>query len=1747
MDAEEVYVYNPFQGIEIGRRTGISIHKVKNVKNGMDNIDDYFTDSEADQTLDVTQQVPLTSVENTKVSPHKNVKDVVLAPAQTGTTKRGGAVKNVKQPTTARKSEGAPSKSPAMEVPVNPFDWNPRVGRRTGRDLLAGKNVSRVENFSQLQSDNESTMSPQLTPETSSIKNSLRSGSPGETNQPNASTLHNSGSVHHSDSLSSKVHRRMEERASSNSGKTSSAKKKVLDSGSGELASSGSDTETRKEVKATTGRRKSMRKNHALPASHDDEEGKSSPADSQEDKDQGSHVDRRRSVRKNQALSVSHDDEEGKSSATDSQEDTDQGSHVDRRRSRRKNQALSVSHDDEEGKSSATDSQGDTDQGSHVDRKRSRRKNQVSPVSHDDQGGKNSPHVDQDPNQGGGHGGKLDSSRKQSKITNDVGQKRTELDKRPHSEHLGTEQTEDLNLSRKGTLRKGLKKLQEKSPSEERKTGSSSDSSEKLSKSANVSLKQLKESSGRDSSACGADPPLEQAVAELSKNLNKSQNEGVRKSLKKVKIIAAGDNVETILHLSRIKPSPQKRTGNNSDRDDDTEHGATASAETEPPESKDGSTSGDSSTLFKRPPSSGGEESEGLTENGGKTKSSRGASKVRGLNTSSKVNVSLKSKPSAVGESEVVMKREKSVQSASQSGRKTDGSGKDQMSSREDGSTAVSQEISGLGGSLLSRPGRSLLDKSKDTTTTATLNFGGDVTGSVTNAEKASASHFFGIKKRLSYSVAIADASKNKTDRSQNDIEKKKSAIPVRTRANLSQSQQDKTLLSTFESFTFVDVGGQDNFVIVEAGDEEERNDATERSKTKETRKRKSSSNTLDQGASSPSPPKLSKTDLLALGYSAEKIATLAADEESAKGKRKGKGKAVQTRSAAKNDGQKEKDMVVISAGQDSESVRSEPNTDISPKRSGGRAKLKDKKPSQTKPSQTDRKSSESSDESAELPADLDTRKKATKRSSRKRKQEAEENVPSTRAASKREKDSREVSEVTLSSSKMLTLSRTVTSKDISSRGRVRKKAASKEYPFSKTSGPSKEEETDDEIILGGFKKGSGLEKENSIKRKRVQSQPKLTRAVSKSKKVRQSKRRQAAPLNKQLRKRKRNVDANTSAGPEEQECLQTNVAGEISEVCEEAEVSLAEDEKSPVKPPQSDTKSCDPPAEVQDEEKVPGNPTTGSRTRTKSSTTKEVEGSRTKAKPSTKELGGRSAKTKSSSTKELESSCSRSKSCTKKELERQVGTSGPRRSLAAVLEDSVSASDDGDKEKEVEEENAQDLAGEGAESTEGEAERLLGVSETKPEKSKRLSTSKRGKKEKEVTDQPRKSLSRKPRHSQKHVPASATPQRVNLLLSLPSVTPQSGPSFRLSRRFSPQLSSPDLDSSPESPSPRVETPGPLARNTKMAIPAVDATPQAPASCLRGNNPHKRSLKGRKVRISNIIDRLEVSQNESNEGELSSDGRSSTMLPSPTSSPVHYAETTHHYPSPKDFLVPDLSNKIIRPGSENDDGLRRSHRTRVRRLSAHKGEGIIYRRDSTGFGMMVAGIQPSVVEAKERAREDKRRKQIKQRKMKALSVPAHGPKKRLSCHYKTDKDVTLTTEVAVLDPDTEEQKMMDLVARKDQREWYDSDLAPLTGSGPIAFGLQLQQANFFTGELQLGPLAEKIYSRVVQTVVFHIVHGKFCLTVNDVSTVVETDDDFFVPRGSNYSIKNLRRDVGRIHFINFNEIVGDTDADEENR
>ncbi|CAC5379609.1 unnamed protein product [Mytilus coruscus] len=189
--------------------------------------------------------------------------------------------------------------------------------------------------------------------------------------------------------------------------------------------------------------------------------------------------------------------------------------------------------------------------------------------------------------------------------------------------------------------------------------------------------------------------------------------------------------------------------------------------------------------------------------------------------------------------------------------------------------------------------------------------------------------------------------------------------------------------------------------------------------------------------------------------------------------------------------------------------------------------------------------------------------------------------------------------------------------------------------------------------------------------------------------------------------------------------------------------------------------------------------------------------------------------------------------------------------------------------------------------------------------------------------------------------------------------------------------------------------------------------------------------------------------------------------------------------------------------------------------------------ENTTGGFAIIGIKPSVSEAKLKAMELKRKNQLKVRKK-----PDRRMSRRLSAHAElpSEVDPTFNTEITVYNPDNEEDVMLECIGTKEQSLKFGPDGEEACDSDPFFMTRSINQPAFGTGMLQINGLMEKPVQAVTKgTVIFHIIFGKLLVTIQSTSVILSTHDQFFVPRGNTYSIKNLRKDVAKLSYVMLKE------------
>ncbi|XP_067677496.1 serine-rich adhesin for platelets-like [Haliotis asinina] len=397
-----------------------------------------------------------------------------------------------------------------------------------------------------------------------------------------------------------------------------------------------------------------------------------------------------------------------------------------------------------------------------------------------------------------------------------------------------------------------------------------------------------------------------------------------------------------------------------------------------------------------------------------------------------------------------------------------------------------------------------------------------------------------------------------------------------------------------------------------------------------------------------------------------------------------------------------------------------------------------------------------------------------------------------------------------------------------------------------------------------------------------------------------------------------------------------------------------------------------------------------------------------------------------------------------------------------------------------------------------------------------------------------------------------------HLSITVPCETPKSGVSFRQRRRTSvsdSELSSMNMSCPAEFSAQSVDSirANKHGKNTSSSLKEtiVSTSPKVKplTPCLTNSTVKSVRKKKRRVTISNIVEKASVSysdstvsENELKTGDSPNCSNSVPNISDVTGSPVHIFEMTNTA-TPVPITAPPKS-KIIYP-QPAPEGLRRSNRVRLKPIEWFKNEHVIYERRKSGT-FVIAGVKPSkeseylAAEAEKRKRRVARMKKTKETKSSKLSRNKLLAKANLSVHtvLSPTLDYTVSSDIPVMNPETQEEVLVDCVAPVDGSLYVGpSGDSPCEGD-PYIICHAIQQPAFTVGHLLICPLGEKPTQALEDnTLIFTIVHGKLSVTIHRGSTVLEAGDQFFVPRGNTYSLKNLRNEEAKLSFVNLMESI----------
>ncbi|NXX15859.1 CENPC protein, partial [Podargus strigoides] len=213
----------------------------------------------------------------------------------------------------------------------------------------------------------------------------------------------------------------------------------------------------------------------------------------------------------------------------------------------------------------------------------------------------------------------------------------------------------------------------------------------------------------------------------------------------------------------------------------------------------------------------------------------------------------------------------------------------------------------------------------------------------------------------------------------------------------------------------------------------------------------------------------------------------------------------------------------------------------------------------------------------------------------------------------------------------------------------------------------------------------------------------------------------------------------------------------------------------------------------------------------------------------------------------------------------------------------------------------------------------------------------------------------------------------------------------------------------------------------------------------------------------------------------------------------------------RDLLSDSIAkSKIVMPS--NTPNVRRTKRIRLRPLEYWRGERANYAVTPSG-GMVVSGIVHPKTQP---------RRKIKRRK---------GGEKQKRDETRSEIPINLQDSLAdtskpavVLDPETNEEVLLDCVNTGSSNSCCFKDES-------IEIYKNLNTFAFATGRLILKPFKEKGYQFVhMDTIAFHVMHGKIIVTLHKSSYYLTAGDYFYVPAGNGYNIRNLLNEESVLFF-----------------
>ncbi|NWR65356.1 CENPC protein, partial [Bucorvus abyssinicus] len=203
-------------------------------------------------------------------------------------------------------------------------------------------------------------------------------------------------------------------------------------------------------------------------------------------------------------------------------------------------------------------------------------------------------------------------------------------------------------------------------------------------------------------------------------------------------------------------------------------------------------------------------------------------------------------------------------------------------------------------------------------------------------------------------------------------------------------------------------------------------------------------------------------------------------------------------------------------------------------------------------------------------------------------------------------------------------------------------------------------------------------------------------------------------------------------------------------------------------------------------------------------------------------------------------------------------------------------------------------------------------------------------------------------------------------------------------------------------------------------------------------------------------------------------------------------------------------DKIVMPS--NTPNVRRTKRIRLRPLEYWRGERVNYTMSPSG-SLVISGIV---------CPETKPHRKITQgkggHKQKRGETRSEIPENLGHILAATSKPTI------VLDPVTNKEVLLECVNAESSHSCFFKDET-------VEIYKNLNTSAFASGKLILKPLKEKGHQFVhMDTIAFHVMHGKIIVTLHKTSYYLTTGDFFYVPAGNGYSIRNLLNEESVLLF-----------------